>query len=778
MGLVSDNNLTVVPKNVATTLHEPFNASSIGNWNVVLDANDLMLYDGNMGGASYLVISKDPFSTDTETSITTNNSYRPPLDIVAGLHLSQRVVGQEAYFELISTETPSTPTIPSYGITIASIQQATTILTVITTAPHNLTVGDRIGINGVVEDTRLNYPAINIASVINPTTFTVTTGTSGSIPATISSGPFATGIVYARPTMNNAYNGAAQVYDNAVAGNASIYVRSKGGTIFTTGTLATTHAIAISSTASIATSTVLGGYSFYPTAEYRLNFQEDRIQFSDTGVDSILAQNNRHLRTQVIPDTTVDYKLRFRLNNVKSLTIPGAEVVSATKPGTNVATVVTATAHGLITGDWVNLLGQRDVVNFAYTPTLLPVTVIDTVTFSVAYGAVATGTITTYGGYVTKVQGSNLPVGFNQLAIQTASVISGLVNLTTAATVGGGLAVGDYVNLYGVRANLTGVSLGIDGRYKVYNLFTTNLVLEPIDGSIVDFAITDCGGAVIKRTDLRLSYARISDYTRERIEIASRPTGDYSIAQNISSITLVSTVSTVSTANLNTNNIVVDVASGAITATPASVAIAQSSGQLSCEINVMVTAISGTSAALDFTLQESDDTGVNWYDVYQLPRITAVGQYRMPLIPSSGNRLRYIQTVTGTTPSITRSVNRLQSHTVSPYRRQFINNSALAIGTLNTTWQTGSTSFLHIDGCSNLNLFVTMGAVTTAPVLVLEVSQDTSSWFQVGADLTTVISTNSLLQVSNVLGRFARVRVKTAGALGTGTFVLMIKGQE
>jgi hypothetical protein len=46
--------------------------------------------------------------------------------------------------------------------------------------------------------------------------------------------------------------------------------------------------------------------------------------------------------------------------------------------------------------------------------------------------------------------------------------------------------------------------------------------------TVVDFASVDCGGGVIKRTDLRVSYVRIFDFERQRVELLPRPTGDIS----------------------------------------------------------------------------------------------------------------------------------------------------------------------------------------------------------------------------------------------------------
>jgi hypothetical protein len=62
-------------------------------------------------------------------------------------------------------------------------------------------------------------------------------------------------------------------------------------------------------------------------------------------------------------------------------------------------------------------------------------------------------------------------------------------------------------------------------------------------------------------------------------------------------------------------------------------------------VNIPVTAVTGTSPTMDVRIEESDDSGTNWYTVYDFPRITATGIYRSPLIPLVGNRIRYVQTI-------------------------------------------------------------------------------------------------------------------------------------
>jgi hypothetical protein len=119
-----------------------------------------------------------------------------------------------------------------------------------------------------------------------------------------------------------------------------------------------------------------------------------------------------------------------------------------------------------------------------------------------------------------------------------------------------GLTIGDMVNVVGLRSNASlGVtSLGVDGAWKVANSATTTLALVlPYAGSMAvpaDFVATPCGGGVIKRTDLRLSFVRVFDYARERVEMLSRPTGDTSAAAPVviqGGTTAVTTVTTAGT---------------------------------------------------------------------------------------------------------------------------------------------------------------------------------------------------------------------------------------
>jgi len=278
---------------------------------------------------------------------------------------------------------------------------------------------------------------------------------------------------------------------------------------------------------------------------------------------------SRLLRTQVCPDPSATYKVRIRCTNNKSLTVPTAQIVSAVKTGTTTATITTDRPHGLVATDPVVVYGIR-AQGAAEFPNLLTATavasVVDATTFTIVIGTA--GTVTSYGGYVAKVQGGNLmsALGANAVVAQavTLSTLSDGTRqlLVTGNTNWAGVSVGDLVNLVGVRDNTTGATLNVDGAWKVANLTTTSLFLVlPYAGSLTlpaDFGSTTCGGGVIKRTDIRISFLRVFDYERERVELLARPAGDLGAAVPVAiqggTVTTVSTVTSAGVAGTTANN--------------------------------------------------------------------------------------------------------------------------------------------------------------------------------------------------------------------------------
>lgn len=234
-------------------------------------------------------------------------------------------------------------------------------------------------------------------------------------------------------------------------------------------------------------------------------------------------------------------------------------------------------------------------------------------------------------------------------------------------------------------------------------------------------------------------------------------------------IATVTSVTSVTAANLAIPGIIADTASTAISATATTATITPTFGN-SFIVNFPVTVVTGTSPTLDVDVETSDDTGTNWFKVYSFPRITAVGIYRSPKISFNGNRVRYVQTIGGTSPSFTRSINRLQCSDSVDSIRQLIDRS-IVLTTLNS-----ATPSVNIQNCRNAQLVVNIGAATVAPILQLQGSDDNGlSFYSVGTPLTAVASSTVQATVANVNSQLLRAIVSTAGTTVTAGYVL-IKG--
>lgn len=99
-----------------------------------------------------------------------------------------------------------------------------------------------------------------------------------------------------------------------------------------------------------------------------------------------------------------------------------------------------------------------------------------------------------------------------------------------------------------------------------------------------------------------------------------------------------------------------DVTSAAITTTTTTASIPYGTFGNSYIIDVIVTAVSGTNPSMVVAIQESFDS-TNWYTTYTFPPITSTGSYSSPPISATGARIiRYVQTISGSSPNFTRSI--------------------------------------------------------------------------------------------------------------------------
>ncbi len=545
----------IVAENISNKFRETFESWPSAEWAETKAGGDIVTVDGNAMGASYLVISVDPLSAGTDTYVDTTQSFNMPVELAIGLHTSQNVWGQDLSVELIDrdfiAETPA-------DLEIASITQATTTLTVETVLPHGLAVGKRIGIRGC-SNAIANYPSIVIASITSPTIFTVIGGPNAAIPSqTITNPAGAKGFVYFRPALSSSRNGTSMhvesastlgfFYARAAAGDALPFASGSGNV------LNARQGVAIGSLASVALSASTPyTYSWTPTNEYRLSLLADRLQWSDSLIDSLAASTNRVLRTQVVPNPAKKYFLRIKARTEPSATVPVGQIVTASKAASTTATVTMDRPHGLVTGDLVVGYGVRDsavATSFPSLVTPVAVTVINATSFTVTWGT--SGSSTSNGGYISKVNAACPQAGAQTVSIQNAvktTLADGQHQIVlTGSASWAGVLIGDYVNVVGCRDIVTGATIGIDGAWKVANVASATLTLVNIPGyspTLADFALINCGGGVIRRTDLRVSYVRLFDFERLRVEMLPRPTGD--ISASVPTVPQGGTIATVST---------------------------------------------------------------------------------------------------------------------------------------------------------------------------------------------------------------------------------------
>lgn len=217
---------------------------------------------------------------------------------------------------------------------------------------------------------------------------------------------------------------------------------------------------------------------------------------------------------------------------------------------------------------------------------------------------------------------------------------------------------------------------------------------------------------------------------------------------------------TVSTTNVTSAT---DVASAAITVTATTAAFTPSVTANSQQFVFAVTAVSGTTPTLDIVIQESADGGTNWFDRYHMARITATGYYVTPFLRINGTRVRYIQTLTGTTPSFTRSI--VRNHSTMPGSLLYVFRNR----TLDLTSSGANTPAWYAEGCTQGTLFINTGGTNVSNSQVaVQGSDDNLAWVDDYLFVSTAANGNNI-NGSNSMApiRFLRGHVDTGVALAS-----------
>jgi len=317
--------------------------------------------------------------------------------------------------------------------------------------------------------------------------------------------------------------------------------------------------------------------------------------------------------------------------------------------------------------------------------------------------------------------------------------------------------------------------------------------LQTYAGTVAATGITTAGIYIADVTGLQK--ARVTSTTATFTNSASvylEVTSSSGLPAVLGAISTLSVVSVVTLANLgfpqpaSTTPDVATTTTLTSNTTTASATITPTYG-CSYEVNIPVTVFTGTGLSLDVIIQESDDSGATtggWFDVYQFERITAVGNYRSPKLPLTGNRIRYVQIVTGTITTLTRAINRLQSSdTVVPIRRFFDRslNSAQALNAV-TTGNTvvSSVTYPYTMGNPSKNVQLIVSTATlggTPPAFRLQGSEDGTNWYDLSAASLTATSGTVQQTVTSVRAPQLRAYVTTAG-VGTTLNYICIKAYD
>jgi len=516
-------------------------AALYGNFSGVT-TGDFVTRKATSNGQVITALSITPLLDDGESNITVNSPVTQPAALEIEASMSQRVRHQFATICLFENDDSGAYPVPA-DIEIASVYQSSadagaaynavagTILTIVlkSALPAGVFLSDWVHTYGLV-DNRLNYPNLTI-KFISYDRKTITCGFSDdsalpSLAVAAITPPNGSAFIKFYNNLGGAANGFGMRFTGTTATQAALVSIFGGGAndVQISGTLLGDHRVTVGSTAPIYANSVNGNVEIRAMSRYRLEGRPHDCTWYDQTADTGGVYATRGTRTSVKPAVQVELRPRFRAYRPKSMTRPVAKIVSISKSGTTTATVNTASAHGLTTGNWVTIKGVRDQTNFANISTPAQVTVTSATQFTVVLGSAVTAT--SYGGAVILTNGGIDQQGAIGQVVQSASIAAATGVLTLVGSASWtGLNIGDYVELYGLRDNATGADLGLDGAWEVANISTTSMDLVPIydifdirvSPDVTSLALTNCGGQVIHRTTLRAHDVLVEDWSENRV---------------------------------------------------------------------------------------------------------------------------------------------------------------------------------------------------------------------------------------------------------------------
>jgi hypothetical protein len=479
-------------------------------WDETVGSGDANYSGGNCAGVSYLGVRKSVSTPNTVTEIVSKSILSTPFEANLGLSLSNHIQGQLTTVDFVgvnASDVIEADAVPA-SVTISSLTVLSNVVTVTTATAHGYPVGALVALSGNL-DNRFNQGPIAIVNVLSPTTFTFAY-TIGD--ATYSAGGL--GVVDLVCPCVGAYNSLGVSMMETNNDNVRYFTRGSQGPVFVSG--------AVSLGTDWRESAIPSGYDVYGAdahnarANLYLRYRQEQFMVQTrTNDNNGTPLNTGYVRTQNLPDPRKSYKLRARIVNLKNLTRPVARISSIAKAGTTTTTVimdVTCASIGLVSGNYVSIIGVADQTNFVNTNNVI-VTVTGASTFTCVVAGTGTATVTT-GGSVFICEGNQsaptLGQGINSIS-RTGNVLSVVGNATWT-----GMSRGEWYTLHGMSGSAT----QYEGTYRLLNNNTSTLTFESVG---TDFGSITTGGSVIENTIFRFHQAAILDLTRFKAEIASGP---------------------------------------------------------------------------------------------------------------------------------------------------------------------------------------------------------------------------------------------------------------
>lgn len=732
-----------------------------------------------------LALTVDPLVPGVSSWMEKTGTLVSPAVSEAQVSLNQRTRTESGVYAIADTTVlaaePET-------YTVTSISQAAAVVSIVLSTPFAYGLGTCINITNVT-DNRICYQDCPVFLISEDRlTIQVNTTSSIAIPSTTIA-VITTGgtVTVCSDLMRRASDGCAINFLSTTNTSAEILVRRAGTTRFATA-VTSIAGDRRSTTASTNLSRQVSGagLALQANSEFRIEVEPGAVSVSDRSADSVSGFSMRTTLESTAPSSSRPLKKLIGLVRPPAACSPLANIVSVTRSANSAVITLDRPATSFTTGNYIQVYG-------VFNKTLFPDSVFSAAISNVLGNTVTvpwTGTDgTSYGGFVTKPAGQVSMSGTQNSIISVSVNAAGQVILTSAST--WTCTAPDLVRVQGVRANLTGDDLGIDGVWKINRIgsVTTTLVLDPVfdyigvrrSPVVNTMSATDCGGGLMVATTIRVHSWKA--YSRAIQEVRVYGQGVQSLAHSIPTYVSGGGISaTQGTAAAGTGGTlgwpvapglmqIVDIASAAITTTTTGSAVSiagTSGGATAFQLVYQVTAASGTNPTLDVRIEVTDD-GVNYYPLYDLPRITAAGVYRTPELRSDARTYRLVQTISGTSPSFTRVVTRNSLPFQQPEPRCQIFDRTVVLTTASST-----TQILYCDGPSDIQLYISIGAATTPPALQLQVSEDNgSTWVSIGSPLTAVANSTVRTVVTAEYARHVRAIVTTPGSAVTANYVLI-----